>query len=89
MDSDPVTGRTDDEEEMNEQSKYDDVATFVRQVCDAEAVALLVIGGSKGSGFCIHIHAPDQQGRNIYVRAVADSLRQAAMDMERQLEAAS
>lgn len=37
--------------------KYDDICTVVRVTTQAEAVIMLVINGSRGSGFSVQMHS--------------------------------
>lgn len=62
--------------------KYDDVATRVRELTGAEAVALIVVGGVKGTGFSCHIIARAGEGA-VLARAMANVFRDAAQDLER------
>lgn len=39
------------------QGKYDDIATTARDAAGADLVAVLVIGGNKGSGFTVQTNS--------------------------------
>lgn len=42
---------------MNGPGKYDDLCTHVREATGADAVVLIVLNGSKGSGFSVQVIA--------------------------------
>ncbi len=58
--------------------KYDDLATLVRDGAKAEGVIVIVLGGSKGSGFSVQ--APD-----VVMAQLPELLRTMADNIERDL----
>jgi hypothetical protein len=67
--------------------KYDDVATMVRTLTGADAVMVLIIGGSRGGGFSLQMRGPDtadpypQLAAADTMRAIADALRKIAEEI--------
>lgn len=59
--------------------RYDQDAFGLLTRLDADAIALIVLNGTKGSGFCVK-----QRGNNpIINKAIAQALRLAADDLEK------
>jgi hypothetical protein len=58
--------------------KYDDLATYVREHAEAEAVVVIVLAGNNGSGFSVQAHARSaqrlQSGMARLLRQVADDI---------------
>ena len=59
---------------MKGPGKYDDDVTEIRERYAAEAVVLIVIGGSRGNSFCVQ--APEELSRRLptLLRTVADEI---------------
>lgn len=62
---------------FNGPGKYDDLATLVRAMSNAEGVALIVHGGDRGSSFCV-------QGNEELILALPQILRTMADQIEAQ-----
>lgn len=54
--------------------KYDDLATLVRERAQARGVIVIVIDGTKGSGFEVHGDAELQASLPSVLRRVADEI---------------
>jgi hypothetical protein len=69
--------------QINGPGKYDDITTLVRDVTEAEGVALIVINGNKGRGFSV-------QGSERFIERLPDVLEDMARSIraQRQTEAA-
>ena len=64
--------------QTNGPGKYDDEATIVRLGTCADAVALIVVSGDRGTGFSV-------QGSESFVEALPDILEDIARDIRAQL----
>jgi hypothetical protein len=62
--------------------KYDDVATYVRATTQAEAVVVIVLGGSRGSSFAVQMAVTGELEAAETAERLAAVLRQAASSME-------
>jgi len=56
--------------------KYDDLATYVRESADATAVVVIVVSGSKGSGFSVQAAADFLPALPALLRHLADNIEQ-------------
>jgi hypothetical protein len=55
--------------------KYDDLATYVRETAQANGVAVIIIGGNKGSGFSIqNADASLTEAMPMLLRRIADEI---------------
>lgn len=55
--------------------KYDDLCTAARVTTDAQAVVMIVLGGTKGSGFSVQAEGGSITGRlPALLRSVADQI---------------
>lgn len=64
----------------NGPGKYDAAATFVRIQTDAECVAVIVIGGTLGSGFSVQGTNPET------IKALPDMLETMARDIRKEIQ---
>lgn len=67
---------------IGEGGKYDDIATHVRETTEAEAVVVIVVGGSRGSSFAVQMAATGDLEAAETAERLAAVLRQAASSME-------
>jgi hypothetical protein len=57
--------------------KYDDLATIVRERTAAQGVIVIVLGGSRGSGFSVQVEGADISAKlPAMLRNVADGIEQ-------------
>jgi hypothetical protein len=56
------------------QGKYDDLTTLVREGANAEGVIVIVIGGSKGSGFSVQATFEVTAKLPALLRKIADDI---------------
>jgi hypothetical protein len=60
-------------------SKYDDLATYVREQTDADVVLVAVVGGRLGSGFSVQSVVPMEPAQiAALLRGVADDIELSA-----------
>jgi hypothetical protein len=68
--------------DLNGPGKYDDITTLVREVTEAQGVAVIVVGGNKGQGFSV-------QGSDRFIERLPDVLEDMARSIRAQAQAAS
>jgi hypothetical protein len=57
--------------------KFDDLATFVREISQAKGVIVAIIGGNHGSGFSVQVESP------ALMKTLPELLRDIADNMEK------
>lgn len=62
--------------------KYNHICEHALRVTDADAVALVVIGGTHGSGWVVKLLAPSGGSAADFYRTAASTLRRVAADLE-------
>lgn len=66
--------------DINGPGKYDDITTLVREVTEAQGVAVIVIGGNRGQGFSV-------QGSDRFIERLPDVLEDMARSIRAQRQA--
>lgn len=67
---------------IGEGGKYDDLATYVREATGAEVVMVVVIGGTRGSGYAQQMLAASAEDGAETAERIADTLRKIATKVE-------